>query len=130
VNVQRVFGGFVASVVLCAACGGGGGGYNSTPTGPTGNNGNGTTTTAAANTVVASAGNAFSPTSLTVAKGTDVTFTFESVTHNVTFDNVAGKPADIGNTSGASVTRNFAAAGTFGYQCTLHSGMRGTIVVN
>ncbi|MBI3567367.1 MAG: cupredoxin domain-containing protein [Gemmatimonadetes bacterium] len=126
-NVQRVFGGFVASVVLCAACGGGGG-SNSSPTAP--NNYGGGTTTTAANTVIASAGNAFNPNSLTVAKGTDVTFTFESVTHNVTFDNVAGKPADIGNTSGTSVTRNFATAGTFGYQCTLHSGMRGTIVVN
>jgi len=120
--------------VLCAACGGGGGYSPTSPSTPTTSSTPVTPyapgTPAATNEVVASSSSAFNPSSLTVAKGAAVTFTFEGVQHNVTFDNVAGAPADIGNSSSTSVQRVFATAGTFGYQCTIHSGMRGTVVVN
>jgi plastocyanin len=128
-NVHRMLGGLVVVAVVCAACGGGGnGGYS--PTSPSNNNGAGTSGTPAANTVVAGAASVFSPASLTVAAGTTVTFTFEGVTHDVTFDNVSGAPENIGMSNSTSVTRAFATKGTFGYQCTVHSGMRGAVTVN
>ncbi len=118
-------------LLLIAACSGGGGGSTS-PTGTTGttSGGGNTPTTPGTNQVLATNGNVFNPSSLTVTKGTDVSFTFSAVTHNVTFDVRAGAPANIGNTSNQTVTRNFGTAGSFPYQCTIHSGMTGTIVVN
>jgi len=118
-----------AALLAVAACGGGGG---NGPTGSTtssypGSPSDPTNTTA--NSVNATTSSTFDPAALTVAKGTTVTFTFASVTHNVTFDAVSGAPANIPSTSGASVTRTFSTAGSFGYQCTLHGGMRGTVTV-
>lgn len=82
-----------------------------------------------ANTVEATPSLAFTPSSLTVASGTAVTFSFGSVTHNVTFTAATGVPADIGNTMSANVSRTFSTAGTFSYHCTIHPQMTGTIVV-
>ena len=116
----------VPLLVLIAACSGGGG----TPTSPTTTGGGGSTPTApAANQVLATLGNVFDPMSLTVTKGTEVSYTFAK-THNVTFSPTTGAPTNIGNTSTGTVTRTFATAGTFNYVCTLHSGMTGTVVVN
>lgn len=129
-NVHRMLGGLVVAVA-CAACGGGAGG--NTPTSPSDYNGAGTPATPAtpsANTVIASSASAFSPAALSVAAGTTVTFTFEGVEHNVTFDNVSGAPANIDATYSASVSRTFATKGTFPYQCTIHSGMRGSVTAN
>ncbi len=56
-----------------------------------------------------------------------MTWTF-AAQHNVNFS-TAGAPANIDNTSSGAVTRLFPNAGTFQYQCTLHSGMTGTVVV-
>ncbi|HEY3286088.1 MAG TPA: plastocyanin/azurin family copper-binding protein [Gemmatimonadaceae bacterium] len=121
----------LAGLVLLAACGGGGGGYNS-PTAPYSPSPSPTPapTAPAANEVIATTSNTFTPGTLTVSKGTTVTFTFQSTTHNVIFANVAGAPANIGNTSNSGVQRVFSTAGTFGYDCSLHSGMVGTVVVN
>jgi len=116
-----------ASIALVAACGAGG---SSNTTGV--NTGGGGTTslpTPPANTVIASATIVFNPTSLTVSPGTTVTFTFEGVTHNVTFTTTSGAPADIPDNSNTSVTRVFATAGTFGYRCTIHPTMTGTVTV-
>jgi plastocyanin len=113
-------------LLVASACSGGG------STAPGTNTGNGTgtgTSQVPANTVIARTGNNFDPPSLTVTVGTTVSFTFESVGHNVTFNAVNGRPADISTTSGTTVTRTFSTAGTFGYQCTIHGGMTGTIVV-
>ena len=129
-NVHRMIGGLVVAV-LCTACGGGSGG--NTPTSPSDYNGAGTPATPAtpsANTVIASSASVFTPPALSVAAGTTVTFTFEGVTHNVTFDNVSGAPANIDATYSASVARMFVTKGTFPYQCTIHSGMTGTVTVN
>jgi plastocyanin len=130
-NVQRMLG-LVLVAAVCAACGGGSGGNS--PTSPSNNNGSGTPAatpaTPASNQVIATSESTFNPTALTVTAGTAVTFTFEGVTHDVVFDNVTGAPADISNTAGTSVSRTFASRGTFPFQCTIHSGMRGAVTVN
>jgi plastocyanin len=73
---------------------------------------------------------AFNPATITVAAGDTVTFAFGAVPHNVFFDRVAGAPTDIpGVNSSTSATRVFTAAGQYAYECHLHPGMRGTVVV-
>lgn len=116
-----------ASVAIIAACGGGGG--SNSVTGTTTGGGSDPLPTPPANTVIASASLVFNPTTLNVATGTTVTFTFEGVTHNVTFTTAAGVPADIPNSSNTNVTRVFATAGTYGYHCTIHPQMTGTVMV-
>ena len=125
-NAHRLLAGFVVATVVATACGGGG----DSPTGTTNNNGNGTPTAPTANQVIATSGSVFNPSSLSVSTGTTVNFTFESVTHNVTFDSKPGAPANIGDTYSSSATRTFATAGSYPYQCTIHSGMRGTVTEN
>ncbi|MBY0489224.1 MAG: CHRD domain-containing protein [Gemmatimonadaceae bacterium] len=83
---------------------------------------------AAAATVQANNSNAFAPSSVTVAEGGTVTWTFGTVEHNVVFQ-TAGAPTSIPVTSSASVQRTFASAGTFAYVCSLHAGMSGTVNV-
>lgn len=76
--------------------------------------------------------NSFGPSNLTVAVNTTVTWDWMGTTaHNVTW--VAGTPAASATQSNGTYTRNFAAAGTFEYYCTVHgtptTGMRGTVTV-
>ena len=98
---------------------------NNTPT----NTGNGTNTTP--NTVNATTSDTFDPSTMSVAVGTTVSFVFAATAHNVTFNAVAGAPADIpGNNANTTITREFDAVGTFPYQCTIHSNMTGTITVH
>jgi plastocyanin len=73
---------------------------------------------------------AFSPKSLKISKGSTVTFAFRDgdTTHNVT--SVGSKRfKTISNRSSGSKSRTFAKAGTYRFQCTLHPGMTGRIVV-
>ena len=101
-------------------CGGGGYGDDGNPTGPSQQNA----------TVDATPQIAFSPATVTIAAGRSVTFRFGSVAHNVFFDAVSGAPSDIPTaTANASVTRTFNTAGTYPYECHLHPGMSGTVVV-
>jgi plastocyanin len=119
---RLAFAGCAALLLVASACSGG-------STAPATNTGTGTTQVPA-NTVIARAGNNFDPASLTVAVGTTVNFTFESTGHNVTFNIVNGRPADIsGTNSNTTIARTFATAGTFGYVCTIHGGMTGTVIV-
>ncbi len=123
----------LAALIVLSACGGGGGGGYSTPTSPVTPgtpSGSGTPAAPAVNEVIATAESTFNPVTLTVSKGTTVTFTFLGTVHNVTFGNATGAPANIANTSNSAVQRVFATAGTFGFDCTLHSGMHGSVVVN
>ncbi|HEU4799858.1 MAG TPA: plastocyanin/azurin family copper-binding protein [Gemmatimonadales bacterium] len=80
--------------------------------------------------VTATNGLTFNPASVQVATGGEVTWEFEATGHNVTFDAVAGAPADIGGSNAdVSISRTFAAAGTFPYVCTIHPGMSGSVQV-
>lgn len=76
---------------------------------------------------VAVRNNLFSPRTVTIGTGDSVKWAWRSggVTHNVTGRSFA----DSGNRSRGSFTVRFNRAGRFGYVCTLHSGMSGTVVV-
>ena|SRR5688572_2042279 len=78
-------------------------------------------------TVAATAGNQFNPAQVTVARNGTVTWSF-AILHNVTFT-TANSPANIPDTGTGSVSRTFPTVGTFAYNCTLHSGMNGTVQV-
>ena len=76
------------------------------------------------------ASNSFSPQSVTIPRTGSVTWTNSTgLLHNVTFTPATGVPADIPSYSSGSQARDFNTVGTFAYQCTLHSGMSGTVVV-
>ena len=120
----------VVAILAAAACGGGG--YNS-PTSP-GNSNNpgsgnpgGTTSPTATNQVTVD-NNLFTPSSIQVAVGTTVTWTWaqDAITHNVTFTDGTSS-GDHG--AGSTFTRTFGTAGTFNYSCTIHPGMNGSVLV-
>jgi len=68
---------------------------------------------------------AFNPSGRTIAAGGTVTWTWNgSDQHNVTFSDAASPTQASG-----TFMKTFATAGSFPYQCTLHSGMNGTITV-
>ncbi len=73
----------------------------------------------------------FSPNTVTIQRGGTVTFDFGSVAHNVFFDGApAGAPANIaGENANSSKTLTFGTEGTFVYNCHIHPGMQGTVVV-
>lgn len=79
--------------------------------------------------ITATAGNAFSPQSVDIAASGTVTWTFAAL-HNVTFDQVAGAPANITDQSSGTAQRSFAQAGSFPFHCTIHPGMAGSVVVH
>lgn len=84
--------------------------------------------------------NTFSPTARTVAVGATVAWRNDGNTgHNVTWDDATGRNAalqgdgtgDISNLDvGVSHTRLFNTAGVYGFHCTIHPGMNGTLTVN
>lgn len=73
---------------------------------------------------------AFSPRSLSVARDTKVTFAFrdEATTHNVT-STTRRRFKTIGDRASGAVSRTFSRVGTYRYECTLHPGMTGRIIV-
>lgn len=73
--------------------------------------------------------NVFSPSTQQVARGGTVTWSFGARPHNVTFASTAGAPANIATSTSTQESRQFDTAGTFPYECTVHPGMSGTIVV-
>jgi plastocyanin len=118
----------VPFILFLAACGGGGDDDPAAPPGSTGGNtggnmGGGGSTSSSVNV----ADNSFTPAATTVARGTTVTWTWTGRNpHDVTFDD---GPASATQAAG-SYTRNFAAAGTFRYHCTVHgTAMAGAITV-
>ena len=73
---------------------------------------------------------AFNPSGVTIVRSGTVTWTNNTgLVHNVTFGPATGAPANIPDLGEGSVGRSFTAVGTFGYQCTNHSGMTGQVVV-
>ncbi|OGD63448.1 hypothetical protein A2160_02110 [Candidatus Beckwithbacteria bacterium RBG_13_42_9] len=68
----------------------------------------------------------FNPATLTIPAGTEVTFTNnDSVTHTVTGTNL-----DSGDIApGDSYKHVFTDPGTYGYNCSIHPNMKGTIII-
>jgi plastocyanin len=79
--------------------------------------------------IVSMPGFSFVPFTTEIARGESVTFDFPAQNHNVIFDRVTGAPPDILETSNRTVTRTFNVAGDFPYDCTLHPGMSGVVLV-
>jgi plastocyanin len=79
--------------------------------------------------IVSMPGFSFSPFTTDIPVGGTVNFDFPSEPHNVIFERRTGAPADILATTNRVVGRVFQTAGTFPYDCTLHPGMSGTVVV-
>lgn len=77
--------------------------------------------------VAATASSTFTPRDVVVARNGSVSWSF-AIEHNVTFGG-GNAPANIGNTATGSVSRTFPTAGTYAYNCTIHSGMSGSVVV-
>jgi plastocyanin len=72
----------------------------------------------------------FKPSEVAIARTGTITWTNESGTgHNVTFASTTGAPTNIPAYTSGSSSRTFNTAGTFNYQCTLHSGMSGKVIV-
>lgn len=84
----------------------------------------------AADTINANPDISFSPQTITIKVGTTVAYAFGSIGHNVIFNAVTGAPDDIvGVNSNTIIARTFSTAGTFPYQCTIHTNMTGSVTV-
>jgi len=74
-------------------------------------------------------GSAFDPATLTVSVGTTVTWTNEdSVPHTITSDS----GSEIGSpqlSTGQTYSHTFNTAGTYAYHCSIHTFMKGTVIV-
>lgn len=78
---------------------------------------------------------AFTPSTITVAAGTTITWTNnDSVSHTVTSDTGLFDSGSMSSTgasgSGGSYSYTFTTAGSFPYHCTIHPSMTGTVIVN
>lgn len=80
-------------------------------------------------TITAGSDNTFQPPTVVVARNATVSYTFGSITHNVGFRASTGAPAAIGNSANTTVTRTFPTAGDYTYDCSLHAGMTGQVIV-
>lgn len=83
-----------------------------------------------ADQTVATSGNSFSPPSVTITAGEQVTFTNPGPgTHDLQFDDRAAP--EVAQSSSWTVTRRFDQPGRFGFRCNLHlPGMVGEVNVN
>src|SRR5436190_23807852 len=112
-------------IAALGACGG----YS--PTAPKDTNDNSDQTPVAAATVQATPAEQFTPGRVNLTVGGTVTFAFGGLAHNVFFDNgPTGAPANItAPSSNKSVALTFNTKGTYVYNCHIHPGLRGTVVV-
>ena len=74
-------------------------------------------------------GNVFRPFSTVIPVGGTVRFNISGDQHNVIFGAVAGAPANVNVVKNVVVSRTFSTRGTFPYDCTVHPGMSGQVVV-
>lgn len=138
-----------AALAALSACGGSGGdsGYttgvtNPQPTGGTNNPPPPPTTGGSSPVVSINSDLTYSPSAISVVKGTTVTWTwqpcdgsgyggygYDCPTHNVTFDD--GSNISSATQASGTYTRTFASTGTFKYHCTVHGAalMSGSVVV-
>ena len=126
----RVAPAIAALLLLLVACGGGSG-----DSGDGGGGGDsGGAESAAAGDRVSLTGFAFSPGTLTVAAGTDVTFVNDDGTPHTVTEGTDGAPADGARfdediAAGAEVVITFDEAGTYQITCKLHPAMNMTVTV-
>ncbi|MEP6618373.1 MAG: Ig-like domain-containing protein [bacterium] len=88
--------------------------------------------TAATKDTVSTLPVAFVPNITTIALGQSVTWVFGGgIAHNVIFKtgNPPGSPPDIQNATNLVFVRTFNSRGTFTYDCTVHPGMSGQVLV-
>ena len=85
----------------------------------------GSATSERATKKVSAYNNVFKPKSITVSKGTRVTWVVKEGAHNVKGRGFSSPVM----TKGRSYSKKFKRGGTFRYVCTLHSGMKGKVVV-
>jgi len=125
---SRVFA--FAALTVAASCGGGGSDSSAGATGPTTPQTPvvpSSPATPVITTAVSIEDDFFNPANIQVSPGQTVTWTWStSTTHNVTFSDSGS-----GDKGGENVTfsKTFPTAGTFNYNCTLHGGMTGTVLV-
>jgi plastocyanin len=79
--------------------------------------------------VVTMPGFSFVPFQVTIKRGDQVFFEFPREPHNAIFAKVAGAPLDIQVKANETVSRTFNTTGQFAYDCTLHPGMSGVVIV-
>lgn len=84
----------------------------------------------AADVAVGANGNAFTPADVDILSGGTVTFSWNGVTHNVTWQTTPASVPNITDRSTGSVPVTLNQPGTYSYHCTLHPGMDGTITVH
>jgi plastocyanin len=129
----------VVSLVV-AACGGGassapssGSGSPSAAPSASGASGSGQCATAAGGTTASAtvdmAGFAFSPATVSIAAGETVSWTNgDDAPHNATMIDGACQTGNLSKGETGALT--FTAAGTYGYRCTIHPTMNGTVEVS
>lgn len=69
----------------------------------------------------------FSPASISVRRGTRIRWVNQGRTAHTTTSNQGLWDRTL--TPGQTFTRRFSSPGTFGYRCTIHRGMNGTVTV-
>jgi len=119
---RLVFAAVLAAVSLAACGGDGASAVDPTPT-------PGPVVTSAV--VEATPANQFTPATINLAVGGSIEFDFGTVAHDVFFDDApSGAPANITAPSfNTSVSRTFSAKGRYVYNCHIHPGMSGVVVV-
>jgi plastocyanin len=78
-------------------------------------------------------GDAFSPSFLTIAAGDTVRFNFaggsDGMGHDVSFNAAPGAPPNINVQKTGTASRVFTTRGSFKYDCFVHPGMKGEVLV-
>jgi len=113
--VRRLLVCFGAAALLISGCGGGSSSSSAT-----------TATSATTGNAVELKGIAFNPATVVIKAGTTVVWTWNDgiIPHNVT-----GPDFKSGDKFRGTYQHTFTTAGTVHYQCTIHAGMTGTVVV-
>jgi plastocyanin len=120
----------LAVALAASGCGSGGGGGSSSPSAPASSASTGSPVPV---TKIDMHNIQFNPKTITVKKGTTVEWVNQdSVAHDVTKVSGPGQQFSSGTgnlRNGDTYKQTFNTAGTIHYQCTVHAGMTGTIVV-
>jgi plastocyanin len=83
-----------------------------------------------ASAVVTMPGFSFVPFQVEIRRGEQVFFEFPREPHNVIFERITGAPQDIQVMVNVTIPRRFDLAGNFTYDCTIHPGMTGLVIVS